>query len=168
MNRFEMARRVLLLEAAAAECKRRAAEVRAGLDEQARKELAEQGTAPTWRVPDVGTLSLPVSQETVYVKDEAALLAFVKTVEMDTAEAVETVERIKPWYIGELLKAVRVADGQVIDDLGTVIPGLAVRPGGQPMALSFRPNHDAKQVAAEAAGKLVDELAAGFGIEATP
>jgi hypothetical protein len=125
----------------------------------------------TLRFQDVGTWTLPLSQQAVYVCDEAALLAWVKADSGDLGEVVETVERLKPWYVGDLLRLVRVEDGQVFDDLGTIVPGLAIRPGGVPGTLSFRADPLAKELAGKAAGKLVDELAAGLGIEtpdATP
>jgi hypothetical protein len=166
VNRAEMTRRVLLLEAAAAELKTRAATIRADLGASARTEHAEQGTAPTWRLQDIGTWTLPVSKEAVYVADEAALLEWVKAEPARLDEVVETIERVKPWYVAELLRLVRIVEEQVIDDDGTIVPGLAVRPGGVAQTLSFRADPLAKAVAADAAGKLVNDLAAGFGIEA--
>lgn len=167
MNRFEQTRHVLLLEAAAAELEARAALVRADLAAAARKEHEEQGSAPTWRFQDVGTWTLPLSQQSVYVSNDAALLAWVKeSPASDTAEIVETVERLKPWYVAELLRLVQVADGQVIDDEGTIVPGLAIRPGGVPGTLAFRADPLAKVLAGQAAANIADALAAGLGIEA--
>jgi len=165
MNRAEATRQVLLLEAAAAQLKDRAKSLRTGLDADARAELAEQGTAPTWRL-DIGTWSLPVSKEAVYVADEAALLEWVKSEPAALSEVVETIERVKPWYVAELLRMARVVDGLAIDDDGTVIPGLAVRSGGQPQSLRFRPAGDAQAVADQAADKLVSEVTAALGIGA--
>lgn len=158
MNRFEHIRRLLVWESVAAAARAKAAGIRDQLAADARAEYEEQGTAPTWRLPDIGTVSLPVSKETVYVADERALLAWVKAFPADDADVIETVERIKPWYVADLLRLVQVVDGNVIDDLGTVVPGLAVRPGGTPGSLSFRPSTLAKQVAAAGAERLMEDV----------
>lgn len=166
MNRAEMTRRVLLLEAAAAECRNRAAMVRADLDADARAELAEQGTAPTWRLADMGTWSLPISKETVYVSDEAALLAWV---EKHYPDEVQTSKRVRPAFLGGLLGAVETAGDVVCVGGGEVVPGLAVRPGGTPQALRFKPSTDAQKVAAAAAESVVGEILSGLGVpDATP
>ena len=163
MNRFEMIRRTLMWEQVATAARAKATAIRDELAQDARAEYAEQGTAPTWRLPDIGTVTLPVSKETVYVADEAALLAWVKAWPGDQAEVIETVERIKPWYVHDLLRIVQVVDGHVIDEFGTIVPGLAVRPGGQPGSLSFRPSTAAKEVAAAGAQHLVESLEASIG-----
>jgi hypothetical protein len=160
MNRAEMTRRVLLLEAAAAELKGRAAAVRADLNADARAELAEQGTRATWRT-DLGTWSLPVSEEAPTVTDAAALVAWCKE-----RYPTEVVEVVNPAFQTVLLSRLEPV-GEVVMDPATaeVVPGLGVRPGGVPQALRFRPNAAAQAVAAEALGSLVDQLAAGLGIE---
>jgi hypothetical protein len=160
VNRHQMITRTLMLESVAANARARAAVLRAELAEAARAELEREGTAPTWRLPDIGTVTLPVSTERVYVADEAALLAWVKAhaSEGDPDDVLETIERVKPSYLAELLTLVEIVDGRVIDDLGTVVPGLAIRPGGVPQALSFRPSRDAQEVARAAAEKLMAEV----------
>lgn len=155
MNRFEMIRRTLMWEQVAAAAKAKAAKLRDDLTQDARAEYAEQGTAPTWRLPDIGTVTLPVSKDSVYVADEAALLAWVET---NVPSEVETVKRIRPGYLPVLLSVVRHEDGDVFDMEGTIIPGLAVRDGGQPGSLSFRPSPMAKQVASAGAAHLVEML----------
>jgi hypothetical protein len=162
VNRQEMITRTLMLESVAANARARAAVLRAELAEVARAELEREGTAPTWRLPDIGTVTLPVSTERVYVADEAALLAWVKDWPGDPAEVIETIERIKPSYLADLLNVVEIVDGRVIDDLGTVVPGLAIRPGGVPQALSFRPSKDAQAVARAAAEKLMADVEAAL------
>jgi hypothetical protein len=157
VNRQEMITRTLMLESVAANARARAAVLRAELAEVARAELEREGTAPTWRLPDIGTVTLPVSTERVYVADEAALLAWVKDWPGDPAEVIETIERIKPSYLADLLNVVEIVDG-----LGTVVPGLAIRPGGVPQALSFRPSKDAQAVARAAAEKLMADVEAAL------
>lgn len=164
MNRLDATREVLILEAAATQLRERAKAVRLNLDADARAELAEHGSAPTWRLADLGTWSLPVSKDAVYVADDAALLAWVKEEPTRLDEVVESVERVKPWYVAELLRMARVVDGYAIDDDGTVIPGLGVRPGGVPQTLRFKPSSDAlavvDQAAAQVAGQVMTELLA--------
>lgn len=164
MNRLEATRQVLKLEAAAAQLKERAKAVRLELDADAQQEFKEQGAAPTWRLADLGTWSLPVSKEAVYVDDDAALLAWVKTEPARLDEVVEITERVKPWYVAELLRLARIVDGHAIDDDGTVIPGLAVRPGGVPLSLRFKPNSDAMAVADQVGAKLAGQILDGLGI----
>lgn len=161
MNRAEMTRRVLLLEAAAAECKARAAKVRADLDADARAELAEQGTAPTWRLADVGTWSLPVSKEAPTVTDGAALVEWCKH-----RYPSEIVEVINPAFQSALLARLSPVGEAVVDPAtGEVVPGLGVRPGGQPLALRFKPAGDARAVADQAAEALVGKVMAELGME---
>lgn len=163
MNRAEMTRRVLLLETAAAELRSRAAAVRADLNADARAELAEQGMAPTWRWPDIGTVSLGVSREAVVVDDEDAFLAWLRD---EFPTEVERIERCRPAFFTALSNFVAQAGEDVVHTgTGQIVPGLRIRPGGDPLPLSFRLTAGAKAVAAEHAGKLVDQLAAGLGIE---
>lgn len=163
MNRLEMTRRVLLLEAAAAECRNRAAQVRADLDLDARAELAEQGTAPTWRLADMGTWSLPVSKEAPIVVDGAALTAWCKR-----RYPGEVMEVVNPPFLSALLLRLTPSGEVVVDPAtGEIVPGLGVRPGGIPQTLRFKPNPDARAVADDAAGALVGEILTGLGIEAT-
>jgi hypothetical protein len=165
VNRQDLITRTLMLEQVAAEARARAAKLREELAADARAELAEQGTAPTWRIPDIGTVTLPVSKETVYVSDEQALLEWVKAQPGDPTDVIETVERLKPWYVHDLLTLVEgIAEDVVIEpDTGESIPGLRMRPGGVPGSLSFRPSRDAQAVARAAAEKLVGDIELALG-----
>lgn len=159
MNRAEMTRRVLLLEAAARQCKDRAAKVRADLDADAKAELEEQGTAPTWRL-DIGTWSLPVSKEAATITDGAVLVQWVKR-----RYPSEVVEVVNPAFQSALLSRLSTAGEVVVDPAtGEVVPGLGVRPGGVPQSLRFRPAGDAQAVADQAADAIVAEVFAGLGI----
>jgi hypothetical protein len=155
VNRQEMITRTLMLESVAANARARAAALRAELAEVARAEMEREGTAPTWRLPDIGTVTLPVSTERVYVADESALLEWVKA---NVPTEVETITRTRPSYVSMLLEIARHDGEHAFDDEGTVIPGLGVRPGGVPQALSFRPSKDAQAVARAAAEKLVADV----------
>lgn len=161
MNRFEKIRQVLLWEQVAAAARAKAAVHRDELTQDAQAEYAEQGTAPTWRLPDIGTVSLPVSTERVVVADEPTLTAWVAAFHPDE---VETLTRVRPAFLTALLAECRGDEGGVVwMREGALVPGLAVRPGGQPQSLSFRPSPDAKRVAAAGAERLVESLEQQIG-----
>lgn len=156
MNRFEMIRRTLMWESVAAAAKAKANALRDDLTADARAEYAEQGTAPTWRLPDIGTVTLPVSREVVYVADEAALTAWVKAFH---PEEVEVRYRVRDSFMTALLADCRGDENGVVwMREGALVPGLAVRDGGQPGSLSFRPTAVAKEYAAAGAAALVESL----------
>lgn len=154
MNRYEMIRRTLLWEQVAAAARAKAAELREELTEAARAELAEQGTAPTWRLPDLATVTLPISKESVYVSDQDAVTKWVAERHPDE---IEEIVQVRPGFL--MLLTGSEHDGEnVFDRHGEVIPGLSVRPGGQPGSLAFRPSREAKAVLAAAATETVDAL----------
>lgn len=165
MNRAEATRQVLLLEAAAAQLKERAKTLRSGLDADARAELAEQGTAPTWRL-DIGTWSLPVARESVVVTDQDAFLDWLAE---EYPTEVEEIRRPRKAFFDVLTQFV-VQDGAdvVHTRTGAIIPGLAIQPGGTPLTLRFRPAGDAQAVADQHAEQLVKEITAGLGIGDDP
>lgn len=72
MNRRELAAEIVRLEGLAAAAKARAAGHRAELEADACRELEEQGTAPTWRLPGLGTVLLSTSREAPVVADPGA------------------------------------------------------------------------------------------------
>lgn len=162
MNRADLAKQVLLYDSLAAAAKDRAAGFRHQLTVQAKAELENEGTAPTWRLPGVGAVTLPVSQETVYLADEKARQAWVETEEPSAIETVTTTQ-VAPAYVVELEKRLIVADGMVIDPAsGQQVPGYAVRAGGLPMPLSIRPTADAKSVMREHANGLLAQFEASL------
>ncbi len=156
-RREDLVARALLLDQVAAAAREESQQLRARLQEQAHSEFAAGGGAPTWRLPDLATVTLPVSQTRVVVTDEAALTKYV------AARYPHNVEpRIRPAFMKPLLEQLVTRDGdRVIDDEGTAVPGLAVQHGGQPGSISVRPNADAKKRAAyEARVMLAAVLAA--------
>jgi hypothetical protein len=155
VSRQEDISHILLWEQLAAKAKAKASAIREQLAEDARAELKEQGTAPTWRLPEVGVVSLPVSQESVYVRDESALVEWVRVFHPDE---IETVEKVRPGFVNTLLSESR-GEGEDVVWMreGALVAGLGIRPGGLPLALSFRPTHDARQVAGAVADKLIGE-----------
>lgn len=161
MNRSDAIQQVLIWEQVAAAARAKATKLRDDLTADARAEYAEQGTAPTWRLPDIGTVSLPVSKETVYVADEQAFLDWAQ--QFHSGE-VETVTRVRASFRALLLAECR-GEGDMVVWMreGALVPGLAVREGGQPGSLSFRPNAVAKAVAAAGAERLVESLEQQIG-----
>ena len=168
LNRSQTIQAAALWEAVAAQATQEAAKLRADLEADARAEYAENGAAPTWRIPDLARVSLSISKEKVYVRD---LWAFLKWVKQNHPDAVETVEQIKAtWREGFLKRAVETdlsapEDRQCLDAAtGEVIPGLGVSRGGVPIGISITVESDAKKAFAAVAEVALQRLA----IEAGP
>lgn len=157
MNRADLVRSALVWEQVAAEARRRAGEAREQLAADARAELSEQGTAPTWRMPDLATVTLPVSKESVTLADIDALTKWAA--ERYPSE-VEMVAQIRPAWIAAIPQWTTV-EGDVVCDAATgeIVPGLAVRPGGQPGALTIRASTAAKAVLAAGVEDIVAAVA---------
>jgi hypothetical protein len=158
MSRFDRVREVLRLEGLADAAKRRAVEHRRALEADARAELAHHGAAPTWRITDVGTITLPVTSAGLIVDDPAAVLAWCKERRPDQ---IETVELVRSAFLAALLRIAVVDHGDgvttIVDpDTGEVIPGLAWKAGGEAKSLSFRIDSDVKKLFTAAADELLD------------
>lgn len=152
MNRVEMVQQILTLEAVANAAKARAEVLRLELSTAARAELEEQGTAPTWRMPELGTVQLPLSQESFSVRDPEALAAWVAK---RYPTEVQTKPVVRPSFVGILLETAKSNGDAACDpETGEVIPGMAVRSGGQPQSLRVTPDRDAKAAFA-AVGELL-------------
>ncbi len=160
MNRTSITQAVIWLDQLAAKAKAESAKLRDQLSADARAELEEQGTAPTWRLPDVATISTAVSHQSVVVTDEKA---FAEWAEKRYPTEVETVKVIRPVWRTHLL-ATAMAEGEAVclPD-GEVIPGLAVRPGGGFAGVTIRVAPAAKQVFGLLAEHGLRELAASSG-----
>lgn len=156
MNRTERLQEVLKLEGIAAAATTRAQYYREELAFDARDELAREGSAPTWRMPDLATVTLAVSKEVPYVKDEDALLKWCKT---QYPDHVETVEKVLSSFRAHLLVRSIVSGDTVVDEnTGEIIPGLGVRPGGQPGSLSIRASHAARAVFTALGEKALEDI----------
>lgn len=164
MNRADLTKQVLLFEQLAAAAKAKAAVARQQLDEQAREELATQGMAPTWRLPQVGTISLPVSQESIYIADGNALMDWL---ERNQPAAINRIRAINPQWQAKLEKSFVIAGDAVVDSsTGEVVPGYGVRRGGLAMALRIVPSGEAKAMAREYAEGLLERFEATLTGEA--
>ncbi len=158
-TRADLAHRALFWTAVADEAKDRARAARSALDDQAREELARDGVAPTWRIPDLGTVPLSLSQPGIGVVDEVAFLAWVRTRYPDEVEATYRVRPAWQAYLTRRLLA-RRADPPCDDD-GEVIPGLEYRAGGQPVGVRVVATADAKVSALHLARQVLDSLTPG-------
>jgi hypothetical protein len=155
MSRADMVKNILVLEEFAAEAKKLAAAQRLLLDEQARTELTEQGTAATWRLADIATVVLPLSKQKIVVSDEAALLKWVTHQHPEEVEKVTTT-RVRPSYVTVLTGSMKVADDVVVDpDTGEIVPGLAVVKGGVPGTLRITAEPGVKAVVGAAVAEML-------------
>jgi hypothetical protein len=158
-SRLDRVREVLRLEGLAAAARARAAAVRDELDAEARAELAREGTAPTWRMADIGTVALPVSKEAIFVVDPAALLEWCRE---RHPQQVRTVHEVYPAYQNHLLTTCVIAEGVAADpETGEVVPGLAVRPGGVPRTLTIKPEMNVKAAFAQHGARWLDDILGG-------
>lgn len=163
MNRMERLREVLRLEALAAAANARAQVHREELTVEARAEFVREGTAPSWRDPDLATITLGVSHETLYVTNEVALLEWVADRYPDQ---VVTVEQVRPVFRTQLLDEAVIDSGDAVDiTTGEVIRGVAVRPGGVAGSLTIRPTHDARIVFTAIGERMLDDLLAPTPVE---
>lgn len=160
MNRADVIKGVLMWEQVSRTALERAGELRQMLAADARAELEEQGTAARWVVPEVATVSLPISREAVAVQDPTALAGWVAR-----RYPAEVVPAVRPAF-GKVLLARLSHDGETVSDpeTGEVVPGLTVRAGGVPGALRIVPAKGAEQVAGQLAGRAVADLAKELGL----
>jgi hypothetical protein len=159
MNRTERLQEVLRLEGLAAAANARAKAYREELSFEARDELAREGSAPTWRIPDLATITLAVSKESPYILDEHLFLTWCKQRHPDQ---VETVEQVRGAFRAHLLVGAIISGDAVVDgDTGEVVTGAAVRPGGVPQSLTIRPSQAARVVYAAMGERTLEDLLAG-------
>lgn len=144
MNRTETVQAIIWLDQLAAKVKAEAAKLREQIYADARAEYEEQGTAPTWRIPDVATVAASVSHESVSVDNSRALVAWVEQRYPTEVERVPTVRAA--WLADFLLRAKPNGDVACDPDTGEIVPGLSVREGGHFAGVSIRATSDAKAV----------------------
>lgn len=155
-NRADVVKGVLLWEGVEKAAKKKAAALREQLNADARSEYEEQGTAPTWRLPDIGTVILPLTTETPYIAD---IEAFTKWTKERHPEQVEHIEQLRTTFVAALLARVELDDGQVIDTTtGEIVPGIGVREGGLPKSLSITPGKTARLLIAAHAEDMIAAL----------
>lgn len=158
MNRAERLQELLRLDGLIAAAKDRAGEHRIALATEAAGEYEREGMAPTWRWPDLGTVILPISKETPVVADAEALVEWCR---QRYPSELETFVRVRPAFQDALLKRAQPMGESAMDPAtGELIPGMGVRPGGVPRALTIRATPEATALFAEVGRQLLDDLMA--------
>lgn len=156
-NRAELARMGLFWDQVAEDARRRAREIREQLTADARAELERDGTAPTWRIPGVGTVPLCLTTAAVEVADP---VMYTKWVAQRHPEHIEKVERIRPAFDEHLRKTLVARGDPPCTDDGELVPGLRYRAGGEAKSIQIRPDATAKAAAAADAAACLDLLEA--------
>jgi len=166
MSRADDVRNILVLEEFANRAREEARAIRDRMDAEARHEYDTEGVATTWRLRDIATVSLSLTRESVTVSDSDKLLEWVRHRHPDEVETVTTVQ-VRPSFVTALIGAVDTADGfAVVEGTGEIVPGLAVRPGGQPRSLSIKAEPAVKAAVAERVAAILPGV---FGtVEAAP
>lgn len=153
MNIAEETRNIIALEALAEHATQLAKAKRAELDATARKQLAESGVAPSWAVPELAKVTLSLSKTATVVTDGAKLLAWM---EARYPARVETIRRVREPFLTQFLKTLAVSGEQAVDrETGEIVPGVAVRKGGQPVHLSIKAEPQVKRDMAETVAALM-------------
>lgn len=166
MNRADLTRGVLLYEQLAAAAKAKAAGYREELSAAALRELEDEGVAPSWKLPTIARVVLPVTEAAIVVTDRDAL---TKWVAERYPEQVHQITLIRPAYEAGLTKRLGVEDGQVFDPAsGEIVPGVELRAGGQPKTLTITPTDDAKAYARQLADGLLERYTADLTGDGTP
>jgi hypothetical protein len=157
LTRAQLTEQVAYYKALAEQAGKRERAFRAELTAQAEKEWRE-GSAPTWRIAGLGTVSSSIVNDAVVVDDEAALLAWVKE---HNPDEVVTREEVAAPYRNALLKNARVdeATGALVNAAGEVVPGIKLVAGGQFKGISFLFGDDTKAAYAQAAEEALSRVA---------
>ena len=145
MNRSDRMHRLAFYDALATSAKKKAGELREALDAEARAELKRTGTAQTWRVPELGTLSQPIAHDR-FVVDQPPL--FTAWVAEHYPTEVETVTQVRPAFAGVLLSRAALDEGEVVEareDGNRPLPGVRFVPGGEPKPVSLTVAKAAKE-----------------------
>lgn len=156
MNRADLVREILRWESIAAAATAKAKELRSDLAAQAVAEFTEQGVAPSWSIPGLGTAVLPVSKASIQVTDPDALTKWAKVHHPDR---VETVDQVRPGAVEAIVSTLIADEAGVVDpETGELVPGLTIREGGKPGALTLRLERAAKKSAAGDAAEVLSAL----------
>lgn len=163
MNRTEVVTRIVFYDQVAAKAKEAAQALRETLALDARAEFEEQGTAPTWRIPDVATVATAVTHESAALVNERAFVAWVA---QRFPTEVETIQRARPAWMAPYLSTLVASGEDAVDPAtGEVVPGIAMRPGGNFAGVSIRPTAQGKAVIGAVAGAAFEQITGtGFTI----
>ena len=153
MNIAEETRNIIALEALADEAKRIAAGKRDALAIEARRQLTDSGVAPSWAVPEVAKVTLGLTKTAAFVADEAKLTAWM---EARHPARVETTRQIRSPFLTQFLSGLAHEGEQAVDrETGEIVPGVAVRKGGQPASLSIKAEPEVKRTIAATVGLML-------------
>ncbi len=160
MKRNDIIREIARREALGAAWNDSARGLRAELAAQATAEFEANGNGVTWTVKDLGRVCLPTTDEAVIVADVEPLKRWVKQHHPDE---LQIVVEVRPAFQTWLLKHATITeDGTVIHPrTGEVVPGLGVRPGGQPKSLTITVDRTVKDLYADYAAREVEAHLAG-------
>lgn len=162
MTRTEKVTAKLWLEAIAAAANAASKQISQELAEEARREYETERSLPTWRIPDLATVSASATHEAAVVVNEAT---FTKWVAKRYPTAVYTETRVSPsWREAFLKRAIR-HDGKVWDDTSDEqVPGVEVKPGGEFIGVSVnQKSKTAQEMFASLAENGLRQLAAVAG-----
>lgn len=144
-------RTILLLEAFADEARRLASERRAALTVRARKQLETEKIAPAWHLPQVAKVTLGVTKAAAFIADAAKFAAWVAARFPDQME-----QTIRPAFSDQLLKSLALEGESAVHlETGEIVPGIAVRKGGQPANLSVKPEPGIKHELAATVARML-------------
>lgn len=144
-------RAVLLLEAFADEAKAIAAQHRAALNERARRELDNDGIAPSWNLPAVAKVTLGVTKAAPFVADPAKFTAWVAARYPDEME-----QAIRSAFAARFLTSLAIEGDCAVDkETGEIVPGIGVRRGGLPANLTVKADPGIKAELAEFATQML-------------
>jgi hypothetical protein len=157
MNRANRAEQVAFYRALAEQAKAMADQYEAAFASGIGDEYRAEGTAPTWRVKDLVTISGRVTNAAVRISNPGDFLAWVKA---HRPEDVETIERVKPAVQSAILKGCHPGDDDtsVVTAGGDEIAGVEWMPGGVFQGVSFKFDPSAKEAYAELARTALDQL----------
>jgi len=151
VKRLDQIRQVLWLEAVASKALEQAGELRRTLQLDAEQDYRDT-LSTKWAVQDVVTMLLPLSHRAIVVTDGAKFKAWVA---QNHPAEIEHVTQVRPGFQKTLLETVADTDGEIVFMPGTgeVIPGLSVREGGTPRAITIKADPAAKAALAAYAEK---------------
>lgn len=96
------------------------------------KVLAEEGAAPTWRVPSYGTVGVTNPQPKPIVVDSEVLMAWL--VERYGEDPVETIRRIRAAWLEGFWQFCSMVEATcaVVSEDGELVPGVVSQASGEP------------------------------------
>src|ERR1700754_1825647 len=132
-TRAELVEQVAYYAAVAAQASKREKEFRERLKAQARDEYVTNGTAATWRMPGLATVSTSTAQGSMEFENPAAVLEFVKE-----HYPTEIREVVNTACVRTLLDGARFEGDRWVSAAGIPLPAVKVTTGGRFIGISFK------------------------------